>query len=87
MHPLSGQTQPLRYSMKFQHLDPKVKVLLPSAERSQLRSLGNLIRMPPVHIHWRWYIFYLAWEHLGFPQEEPNNVAGERDVWTTMLNL
>ncbi len=33
---------------------------------------------------WRDYISHLAWECLGIPPEELENVAGERDVWTTL---
>jgi len=29
----------------------------------------------------------LAWEHLGIPQEEPESVAGERDVLLSLLDL
>lgn len=30
--------------------------------------------------HWRDYISYLAWESLGIPQAEPEDVAGEEDL-------
>ncbi len=36
---------------------------------------------------WRDYISHLAWECLGIPPEELESVAGERDVWTTLLSL
>ncbi len=36
---------------------------------------------------WRDYISYLAWEYLGIPPEELENIAGERDVWNTLLSL
>ena len=35
--------------------------------------------------HWRDYISHLVWECLGMPQEELDNVAGERDIWTALL--
>lgn len=37
--------------------------------------------------HWRYYICDLAWECLGIPQEQLESVAGDRDVWITLLSL
>lgn len=33
--------------------------------------------------HRRDYVYYLTWESPGIPQEELENVARERDIWTT----
>ncbi len=30
---------------------------------------------------------HLAWEHLRIPPEELESIAGERDIWTTLLSL
>ena len=32
---------------------------------------------------WRDYVSQLAWEHLGIPREELDEVAGEREVWAS----
>ena len=60
----------------------------------------HLVRMPPGRLplkvfqeeapgrsrtHWRDYISHLAWERLRLPQEEPESVFGERDVWVSLL--
>ena len=52
----------------------------------QARPTGKRHRGRP-RTRWRDYISRLAWEHLGVPQEELENVAGERDVWNTLLGL
>ena len=36
---------------------------------------------------WRDYVSRLVWERLGVPPEELEEVAGERDVWTSLLRL
>ena len=36
---------------------------------------------------WRDYVSRLAWEHLGIPREELDEVAGEREVWASLLRL
>ncbi|XP_061625696.1 probable ATP-dependent RNA helicase DDX17 isoform X2 [Phyllopteryx taeniolatus] len=36
---------------------------------------------------WRDYILRLAWERLGIPPEELDVVAGEREVWASLLKL
>jgi len=36
---------------------------------------------------WRDYISRLACERLGIPQNELENVAGEREVWVNLLGL
>ncbi|KAK3558236.1 hypothetical protein QTP86_013969 [Hemibagrus guttatus] len=36
---------------------------------------------------WRDYVFRLAWEHLGIPPEELEEVAREREVWASLLRL
>lgn len=30
---------------------------------------------------------HLAWEHLRIPEEELENVAGEKEVWNSLINL
>ncbi|KAK0138211.1 putative uncharacterized transposon-derived protein F52C9.6 [Merluccius polli] len=84
-----------------------VDPLLLRVERSQMRWLGHLVRMPPGRIpgevfrarptgrrprgrprtRWRVYVSRLAWERLGIPQEELDEVAGEREVWASLLRL
>ncbi|KAK0143194.1 Craniofacial development protein 2 [Merluccius polli] len=84
-----------------------VDPLLLRVERSQMRWLGHLVRMPPGRLpgevfrarptgrrprgrprtRWRDYVSRLAWEHLGIPQEELAEVAGEREVWASLLRL
>ncbi|KAK3514313.1 hypothetical protein QTP70_013799 [Hemibagrus guttatus] len=36
---------------------------------------------------WRDYVFQLAWERLGVPPEELEEVSGEREVWASLLRL
>ena len=36
---------------------------------------------------WRDYVSRLAWERLGVPPEELEEVAGDRDVWVSLLKL
>ena len=79
-----------------------VDPLLLRVKRSQMRWLGHLIRMPPGCLpgevfrarprgrpstRWRDYVSRLAWEHLGIPREELDEVAGEREVWASLLRL
>ncbi|KAK0154400.1 putative uncharacterized transposon-derived protein F52C9.6 [Merluccius polli] len=84
-----------------------VDPLLLRVERSQMRWLGHLVRMPPGRLpgevfrarptgrrprgrprtRWRDYVSRLAWERLGIPQEELAAVAGEREVWASLLRL
>lgn len=33
------------------------------------------------------YVCHLARECRGIPKEKPENAAGERDIWTTLLTL
>jgi len=33
------------------------------------------------------YVSWLAWERLGVPLEELEEVAGDRDVWVSLLKL
>ncbi|TWW61054.1 hypothetical protein D4764_05G0011440 [Takifugu flavidus] len=84
-----------------------VEPLLLRVERSQMRWLGHLLRMPPGRLpgemfracpsgsrppgrprtHWRDYVSRLAWERLGIPPDELEDVAGEREVWASLLRL
>ena len=84
-----------------------VDPLLLRVERSQMRRLGHLVRMPPGRLpgevfrarptgrrprgrprtRWRDYVSRLAWERLGVPREELDEVAGEREVWASLLRL
>ncbi|KAI3376205.1 hypothetical protein L3Q82_016713, partial [Scortum barcoo] len=74
-----------------------VEPLLLRIERSQLRWLGHLFRMPPGRLprevfqacptgrrprgrprtRWRDYVSRLAWERLGIPPEELEEVSGK----------
>ena len=85
----------------------KVEPLLLRIERSQLRWLGHLVRMPPGRLpgevfracptgrrprgrprmRWRDYMSRLSWERLGVLPEELVDVAGEREVWVSLLGL
>ncbi|KAI3360319.1 hypothetical protein L3Q82_014632 [Scortum barcoo] len=77
-------------------------------ERSQLRWLGHLFRMPPGRLprevfqayptgrrprgrprtRWRNTMYSrLAWERLGVPPEELEEVSGVREVWASLLRL
>ncbi len=87
--------------------DLRVEPLLLDIERSQLRWLGHLFRMPlgrlPGEVfqarptrrrprerprtRWRYYVSRLAWERLGIPPEEQENVSREREVWASLLRL
>ena len=84
-----------------------VEPLLLHVERSQLRWLGHLYRMPPGRLprevfracptgrrprgrprtRWGDYVTRLAWERLGVPPEELEEVSGEREVWGSLLRL
>ncbi|TWW76581.1 hypothetical protein D4764_13G0012430 [Takifugu flavidus] len=84
-----------------------VELLLLRVERSQMRCLGHLVRMPPGRLpgavfrvcpsgrrppgrprtRWRDYVFRPAWERLGIPPDELEEVAGEREVWASLLRL
>jgi len=74
-----------------------VEPLLLRIERSQMRWLGHLVRIPPGCLpgevfrarptgrrpqgrprkRWRDYVSRLAWERLGVPPEELEEVAGD----------
>lgn len=67
-------------------------------KRANWDGFGHLSQMPPGHLPlevfpatgrrpgcrtcWRDYMIHLAWERLGFPQEELEIVAGGMDGWT-----
>ena len=74
--------------------------LLLCAERSQMRRFRHLVRRSPEHLlgeairaHptsrtcWRDFVSQLAWERLGTPPEELDEVAGKRELWASMLRL
>ncbi|KAK0135552.1 hypothetical protein N1851_028597 [Merluccius polli] len=50
------------------------------------RPTGRRPRGRP-RTRWRDYVSRLAWECLGIPQEELDEVAGEREVWASLLRL
>ncbi|TWW69209.1 hypothetical protein D4764_18G0000150 [Takifugu flavidus] len=84
-----------------------VEPLLLRVERSQMRWLGHLVRMPPGRLpgevfracpsgrrppgrprtRWRDYVSRLVWERLRIPPDELEEVAGEREVWASLLRL
>ncbi|TWW79900.1 hypothetical protein D4764_10G0009300 [Takifugu flavidus] len=84
-----------------------VEPLLLRVERSQMRWLGHLVRMPPgclpgevfracpsgrrppgsPRTRWRDYVSRLVWERLGIPPDELEEVAGEKEVWASLLRL
>ncbi|TWW62757.1 hypothetical protein D4764_04G0014040 [Takifugu flavidus] len=49
----------------------------------------NQMRRPPgrPRTRWRDYVFQLVWERLGIPLDELEEVAGEREVWASLLRL
>ncbi|TWW67330.1 hypothetical protein D4764_02G0003710 [Takifugu flavidus] len=59
-----------------------IEPLLLRVERSQMRR-------PPGRPRTRWgdYVSQLAWERLGIPLDELEEVAGEREVWASLLRL
>ena len=50
------------------------------------RPTGRRPRGRP-RTRWRDYVSRLAWERLGVPLEELDEVAGEREVWASLLRL
>ena len=61
--------------------------------RRESAEVVHVVRMPPerrprgrTRTHWRGYISHLAWERLWFSQEELESVAGEKDVWVSLLD-
>jgi len=52
----------------------------------QAHPIGRRPRGRP-RTRWRDHIFWLACERLGSPQNELENVAGEREVWVSLLGL
>ncbi len=59
------------------------------------RLLGKVFRACPTgrrrrgkpRTRWRDYVARLAWERLGIPPEELEEVSGEREVWASLLRL
>ncbi|TWW64132.1 hypothetical protein D4764_03G0011400 [Takifugu flavidus] len=82
-----------------------VEPLLLRVERSQMRWLGHLVRMPPGRLpgevfracpsgrrppgkprtRWRDYVSQLVWERLWISPDKLEEVAGEREVWASLL--
>jgi len=69
----------------FRHLIRMPPGRLP-LEVFQARPTGRRPRVRP-RTHWRDYISQLAFERLGIPQNELENVPGEREVWVSLLGL
>ncbi|KAK3528214.1 hypothetical protein QTP86_026677, partial [Hemibagrus guttatus] len=59
------------------------------------RLPGEVFRACPIgkrprgrpRTRWRNYVSRLAWERLGVPPEELEEVSGEREVWASLLRL
>ena len=51
------------------------------------RELNRKCLRGRLRTHWRDYVSRLAWERLGIPREELDEVAGEREVWASLLRL
>ena len=77
-----------------------VEPLLLHLERSQLRWFGHLVRMPPSgflgrssmyvpleETRWKDYISKLAWERLGILPEGVEEVAQDKEIWKSQLEL
>ncbi|TWW59831.1 hypothetical protein D4764_06G0013610 [Takifugu flavidus] len=58
-----------------------VESLLLRVERSQMGDPGR------PRTRWRDYVSRLAWERLGIPPDELEEVAGDREVWASLLRL
>ncbi|XP_061735811.1 si:dkey-100n23.5 isoform X4 [Nerophis ophidion] len=69
----------------FGHLVRMPPVRLPS-EVFRARPTGRRPRGRP-RTRWEDYVSRLAWERLGIPREELDKVAGEREVWVSLLRL
>ncbi len=107
LHRVAGRSLRDRVRSSVTREELRVEPLLLDIERSQLRWLGHLFRMPPGHLpgevfrvrptgrrprgrprmRWRDYVSRLAWEHLGIPPEEQEEVSREREVWAALLRL
>ncbi|KAK0146714.1 hypothetical protein N1851_013922 [Merluccius polli] len=59
-----------------------VDPLLLRVERSQMRRPQGRPRT-----RWRDHVSRLAWERLGIPREVLDEVAGEGEVWASLLRL
>ena len=76
-----------------QNVFPVCTVSIPLASPYR-ENLAKLLHVPlgralwgRPRARWRDYISKLAWECLRIPQEEVANIARERDVWSSQLDL
>ncbi|XP_061894160.1 solute carrier family 25 member 55a isoform X1 [Entelurus aequoreus] len=69
----------------FGHLVRRPPERLPR-EVFRARPTGRRPRGRP-RTRWEDYVSRLAWERLGIPWEELDEVAGEREVWASLLRL
>lgn len=73
----------------------EVEMLLLHVERHQIKWFEHLARMPAIALPGKVFLNSLKGilipsdlrKTLGFPHEELENVAGEREVWNTLLSL
>ena len=89
--------------LSFRDRVRRSELLLLRVKRSLLRWFGHLIRVPLVGgllgtSNWQEasgqtqntledYIAHAAWEHQGVPQDKLVSVAGDRDIWKSLLSL
>ncbi|TWW73696.1 hypothetical protein D4764_15G0010920 [Takifugu flavidus] len=71
-----------------------VEPLLLRVERNQMRASSQDAPWTPPwrppgrpRTCWRDYVSRLVWERLGIPPDEVEEVAGEREVWASLLPL
>lgn len=86
----------LTYSYELWEATQRLRFQIQSAEMSFFHRVARLLRVSRFLGHvilvtdpgvgrencWGDYTSNLDWEHLGIPQEELENVIGEKDIWT-----
>ncbi|TWW71551.1 hypothetical protein D4764_16G0000480 [Takifugu flavidus] len=82
LHRMAGLSLRDRVKSSAIREEPGVEPLLLQVERSQMRRPPGRPRT-----RWRDYVSRLAWERLGIPPDVLEEVAGEREVWASLLRL